>query len=304
LRRAAPLLALLLAAVAGAAHGEAGQSSLELTVERAAFGFQPSWRLQVEGLRLELVLPSAAATAEDSKGEETAPVAPTGAGAAPRVPTTLLVREASLAAPGSDGLAPLLLSGSLSRGGTEGALELTGSVGPVEAGSSLFEQLWTFRLQAREVDAEGLRQLLPPSWGISAASGLLDGELTLAGRPTKTMAGDFSVDMEEGGIEYFGVQHRAPLHVEAKLSLGEAPTRITDAHITAASATLAGLTGTEFLAAFSYSEKILKVADATLSMFGGTLQHQGEVHFGKVPSFDLESHLMPSRVSGRARTTG
>jgi len=105
------------------------------------------------------------------------------------------------------------------------------------------------------------------------------------------MAGDFSVDIEEGGIEYFGVQHRAPLHVEAKLSFGEAPTRITDARIAAASATLGGVTGTEFQAAFSYSEKTLNVADATFSMFGGTLQHQGEFHFGKVPSFDLESHL-------------
>ena len=70
-------------------------------------------------------------------------------------------------------MALLSLSGSLSRGGAEGVLELTGSVGPVEAGISLQEQPWALRLEARAVDTEGLRQLLPPSWGISATSGLL-----------------------------------------------------------------------------------------------------------------------------------
>jgi hypothetical protein len=291
LRRAAPLLALLVAALARAANAEAEPGSLELTVDRAAFGLQPFWRLHVEGLRVELVLPSTADDAADSKVEGTARLAPTRAGAVARVPTTLLVHEARLAAPGDDAMARLSLSGGLSRSGSEGALALAGSVGPVEAGSSLLEQPWALRLEVREVDAEGLRQLLPPSWRISAASGLLDGDLTLAGRPAKMLAGDLSVDIDQGSVEYLGVHHKAPFHLETKISFGEAPTRISDARVTAASAEFDGRTGTEFRAAFSYSERILDLADAAFTMFGGTLQHQGEVHFAEVPSFDLESHL-------------
>jgi hypothetical protein len=280
-RRGLAGLGLALApALATAAPGH-----LEVTLERATV--RPSWQLEVEGLRIELLLPDAAPVGEMTEADASLP----GGSAAPvRLATTLLVHEGRLAEPDDEGRAAISLSGTLERGGRTGEVELSGGLAP-EAGRHPLDIPWDLALGLRGVDAEAVRQLLPAGWRISAASGVLDGHLDLAGRPRETVSGHLSVDLEQGNAEHAGIHHEAPLHFETAISFGAEPTRLSDAHVASASARVAGRTGTELRASFAYSEKVLDLAEGAFSIFGGTTQHHGRIHFTETPDFDLESHL-------------
>lgn len=190
-------------------------------------------------------------------------------------------------------------------------VSISGSAGPFRAGDAFVDQPFQLELDASDLEASWVTPYLPASWEIPRAAGPLELELQLGQDEREEITGELEVAIGEGFVEFSTFRFVGPAKFESGLHWAEDELTLTKAELESASASRLERDGgplkTQFVeqlrTQFAYADETLRVESLDAKAYGGTLTHDGSIHFGAKTRVDIETKLAGAVLSELVHVT-